>query len=147
MCGIKIPETLSWPTNKNDNNNTGLSSPHQAVWSQNLVWLHMNWITDLSFVAVLATNEPRLNNSAWLEILPDTHILPCKPLFGRVCTFISITTMLAHRKLIHFHSGVEHSNTDTYTFQQQPLSLRDETRAVLWSSQTAGVQYRCIPGE
>lgn len=32
-----------------------------------------NWITDLSLEAVLAANEPRLNNSAGWRFLPARH--------------------------------------------------------------------------
>ena len=73
MCGMKIPEALAWPTNKNDNNNdnTGFPSPHQTVWSlMSLVWLQMSWIS-----TCLGPWRPGLSNSAGWRFccLPHTH--------------------------------------------------------------------------
>lgn len=57
-----------------------------------------NWISDLSLGAVLATNEPRLNNSAgWRFFLPTTHMPPCKLLW----IFASCETKLKFTRFLY----------------------------------------------
>ena len=161
MCGIKTPEAFAWPTNKNDNNNTGLPSPHQTVWSlMNLVWLHMNWICDLSFglcwlqmspgsIILLAGGSvclPHTHTHTHIHTHTHTHI-HANYLWVCMCVHYNLL-VLADRKVHPFALRCRAlKRSHTHTFQQQPLSPRSETRAALWSSQAAGVQFRCIPIE
>lgn len=130
-----VREALAWLKKKNDNNNsTGLPSPHQVVWSlMNLVWLHMSWISTVLGLC-------------WLQMSPDSMILlvggsSCLPhtSMQTICVrgIMYIKTILSLRKLIQVSDNRSsqpaavfvHSDwigATVFIYNKQPLDQNDK---------------------